>query len=1057
MVSQDRRVKSPFPGLRPFEMHEKDIFFGRDGLTDSLLSKLRTTRFVAVVGTSGSGKSSLVRAGLLPALKSGFIVSAGSNWRIAIMRPINNPVFNLAHSLSECQICPKNISDKERVNSIESTLRKSSLGLGDIVRQAELPDFENILIVVDQFEELFRFETENSYQLEEASGFIKLLLEATKDSTLPIYVVLTIRSEYLGKSAQFWGLPEAINSGQFLIPRMSDDERREAIVGPVRVFDAIISLPLINRLLNDIGDDPDRLPILQHALMRTWEYWCNNRLDTDEQIDLKHYENEKVGSMDKALSIHVDEAYHELNEEQRVIAEKAFKRLTEIGGGGVSEGRLPATVKELRDIAQTDKETIALVIDSFRKEGRSFLMPSIVHPLLDSTLIDISHESLIRGWSRLKAWAEEESISSKIYLRLADDAQRYPKGEVNLLTDPELQLSLDWYNRTTPNQTWANRYNPDYENAVFYLNSSKERRDTEAERRIIRRNRTMIGVILVALFFALLFGITLKFYYQAEKDRTAANRDKITAIESEKKARASEDRADRALTGTEAALVKANNLKKSSDSTALVNKTYAKIGKYYAQAASSNKEYDIERVLENYKKLIQVYRDLPTSSIDERLIVNMLIGETLIDDLGQEEGFKYYDQAAVLLENSNRRPDEKIRILITIGNAYLSTNVNSDKISFFEKRGIGYYEQAASLLQRSTGGMADRSNIYREIADALLQYWRGDGSLKSNGDIGRIVKLYEHAISSLSNSDPLQVSTLLSQIGDQFFISRDSLVMSRCLGYYNRAIEVIAGSSTKELRNRALNFNKIGAFYGLFEKRELLVKSLNAYESAQRNYTASKDTLQVANSFFDIGTIKVKLKLSDSLANYQPLIDFQQALSIYRDQKSVDAVRLHIATSIKIGEEHSRVKDTSKAVIDYLEAYDTYRRDSSTIGTPRILAGGLPKRPNLAMFNAGIALERVGTIYQGQGRDDLSREYYKLAYRYLISSQLVSSSFTPSEVLLENFSRRRFSRRLSNRNMLFSDAYYFPPREIVLTYSEIFNRLQLLKRYVNVSSSASFR
>src|SRR5918912_291368 len=89
------RPKYPFPGLRPFDTHEKRIFFGRDGLSDVLLQKLRDKRFVAVVGTSGSGKSSLVRAGLLPALKGGFMVSAGSSWRVAILTPGNDPIGNL--------------------------------------------------------------------------------------------------------------------------------------------------------------------------------------------------------------------------------------------------------------------------------------------------------------------------------------------------------------------------------------------------------------------------------------------------------------------------------------------------------------------------------------------------------------------------------------------------------------------------------------------------------------------------------------------------------------------------------------------------------------------------------------------------------------------------------------------------------------------------------------------------------------------------------------------------------------------------------------------------
>lgn len=220
--------RNPFPGLRPFNTDESLLFFGRDGLNDTLLEKLQATRFVAVVGTSGSGKSSLVRAGLLPALRGGFLTDAGSSWRVALFRPINNPIHNLSKSLLECNMFPAHAPSEpsERQRLIEKSLRRSSLGLIEAVRVAQMSPSENLLIVADQFEELYRFEPGSEVERpeEEASAFVKLLLEATRQTEIPIYVILTMRSDYLGESARFWGLPEAINAGQFLIPRMDDDD-----------------------------------------------------------------------------------------------------------------------------------------------------------------------------------------------------------------------------------------------------------------------------------------------------------------------------------------------------------------------------------------------------------------------------------------------------------------------------------------------------------------------------------------------------------------------------------------------------------------------------------------------------------------------------------------------------------------------------------------------------------------------------------------------------------------------------------------------------------------
>ena len=148
---------------------------------------------------------------------------------------------------------------------------------------------------------MFRFRAAREFSStgDDAAAFVKLLLEAAQQREFAIYIVPTMRSDFLGDCAQFQGLPEAINDGQYLIPRMTRDERRFAITGPVGVTRGKITEPLVNRLMNDVGDNPDQLPILQHALMRTWDYWAGHRLN-GEPIGLEHYE--AVGTMADALS-----------------------------------------------------------------------------------------------------------------------------------------------------------------------------------------------------------------------------------------------------------------------------------------------------------------------------------------------------------------------------------------------------------------------------------------------------------------------------------------------------------------------------------------------------------------------------------------------------------------------------------------------------------------------------------------------------------------------------------------------------------------------------------
>ena len=270
---------NPFPGLRPFDESEQHLFFGRESQIDAMVDKLAANRFLAVVGTSGSGKSSLVNCGLRPALRTGLMAKAGTAWRMAQCRPGSDPIATLSTALAEDGVLFTNYQDAGMSlgEIVDTTLRMGKLGLVDIMAQAQLPKGSNLLLVIDQFEELFRYrhldehgDNKSAEIGQHATAFVNLLLAAVEQSELPIYVVITMRSDFLGDCAQFPGLAEAINSGQYLVPRMTREQRRAAIAGPIGVGGAKIYPVLLTRLVNDVGTNPDQLSILQHALNRTW-------------------------------------------------------------------------------------------------------------------------------------------------------------------------------------------------------------------------------------------------------------------------------------------------------------------------------------------------------------------------------------------------------------------------------------------------------------------------------------------------------------------------------------------------------------------------------------------------------------------------------------------------------------------------------------------------------------------------------------------------------------------------------------------------------------------
>jgi WD40 repeat protein len=480
-------LTSPFPGLRPFLPHEANLFFGRERQREELLRILRRNRLVAVVGTSGSGKSSLVRAGLVPRLLQGFRGRGGSQWQVATMRPGNNPIGRLAEVLTGTADDADSPSELETTIS-ETTLRRSALGLVEVAHQLRLAG--NLLLVVDQFEEIFRIgrgDRQRSLE-DERAAFVRLLLEAVRQREQPIHVVLTMRSDYLGDCARFLGLPESINRGQYLVPRLDRDARRETIVGPVRLRGAEIAPRLVHRLLNDAGENPDQLPISQHALMRTWEQWLAAS-GGEGPIDLEHYE--AIGTMAEALERHAEECLAELSGKRQLrIAELMLKRLTEKGADN-REIRRPTTAADICQVAEASIEEVTAVADVFRHAGRSFLVPGSEKPIVAGTLLDISHESLIRGWRRLRGWVEEEATSAEQYLRLAKRMEDMRLGLDTYLKDPALRLALEWREQHRPNAAWAQRYHPNFDEALEFLTKSAARDQQERQEKAAARRREL--------------------------------------------------------------------------------------------------------------------------------------------------------------------------------------------------------------------------------------------------------------------------------------------------------------------------------------------------------------------------------------------------------------------------------------------------------------------------------------------------------------------------------------------------------------------------------------
>ncbi len=689
-------LDNPFPGLRPFTIEESHLFFGREGQSNEVLLKLAQNRFVAVVGPSGSGKSSFIFCGVIPVLYGGFLSEISSNWNVVITRPGANPIQNLANALldKDREFEKLDGEDQHIKKIITSTiLRSSSLGLVEYIQQSKNFNTRNTLILVDQFEELFRFRKTNTESTNESLAFVNLLMEAVKTEYAPIYVALTMRSDFIGDCAFYPELTESINNSYYMIPQMTRKQRFKTITGPILVGGGKITPRLTAQLLNDVGDNPDQLPILQHSLMRTWDYWTKNRTKEEQYIDIEHYK--AIGTMVEALSMHANEAYDELDERQKEICERMFKTLTEKNGNlGI---RRPTKLQEIASITKAPETEVIFVIDKFRQTGRSLLMPPIHIDLMPDTIIDISHESLMRIWNRLISWLEEEAEAVQMYLRLSEASAMYQVGQASLWRPPDLQLALNWQQKHKPNLIWAQRHNPAFERTMVFLEYSKK--DFEAEQKIKeqRQKQALRRARVTALFLGSATVVSIGFLVYAITQQVEATRQKELAVEKSELAIKNEKEA---LTQTEKAI--------KSEKAAKEQKDLAEEQKIIA-------EQKTKEALEQ----TQIAEQKTKEALEQKLIA-----EKQTNEANRQKGIAE-DKTKEAIRQENLANESAKKAEIAKNDAYrlrllsIAQSMAVKSLQMSDERIKGLNAQQAYLFNKNNGGMTYHPDVYDGLYYAI--------------------------------------------------------------------------------------------------------------------------------------------------------------------------------------------------------------------------------------------------------------------------------------------------------------------------------------------------
>jgi hypothetical protein len=533
MNPQDRL---PYPGLRAFTQEESDLFFGREDSVDKMIDCLGGNRFMAVLGPSGSGKSSLVRTGLLDGLKLGFLSAAGSSWKIADMNPGGEPMRKFASAL--LAVGPTAPASDAELDFMTTFLRRGPRSVIEWANAGNIRPDTNLLLLVDQFEELFRY---GDYeQREEAEAFVAALLESAATRDAAIYVVITMRSEYLGACASIPGLAERISNGMYLAPRMDRDQCREAIVGPAGVVGFDVQPALVNRLLNDLNNfapfqdnretdlashlarQADQLPLMQHVLNRLWLRAHN--ADAGQRVALQQTEYEGIGGLSGALDAHGEEVTSFLGPQRQDVVEIVFRALV-TGESVAAAVRRPCRMGELVQLAGGRRDDVVAVVQAFSATGCNFLRTSRPSLAADDTIVDISHESLIRQWTPLRLRLEKEIRDGSQWRRLLAAEERYRQGEGDLLRGLDYQSYAAWWEAAKPNADWAHRHGGNFVAVQSFMAASHDaedlRLDADRRRQRAERNRLRAGIAALATVLVVVSALGIFSFFEMRSARRA--------------------------------------------------------------------------------------------------------------------------------------------------------------------------------------------------------------------------------------------------------------------------------------------------------------------------------------------------------------------------------------------------------------------------------------------------------------------------------------------------------------------------------------------------------
>lgn len=509
--TRELMVTSPYKGLKKFEPEDTDRFFGRDQFIGGLVNDLEQTNFILLLGASGSGKSSVVRAGLIPWLQQKW----GKHFFSLMFTPDRDPFESLYGSLLS-RGCSQAQAQMAKAGKADT--------LSQVVKKLKPPD-SFWLIFIDQFEELFTVSEQDR-----RDRFIESLIKLSQTSSTSIKIVATMRADFLDRLSPYPRLVKVTDRHRPLIAEMQADELRLAIEQPAAYHGVVFETGLVEEIIKAVQGQAGCLPLLQYTLDLLWESEAKSESIRDRTLNISSYR--QLGGVRGALQQRVNLIYEELSKPEQLAAQRIFLKLVDIGG-------------DVESIAEWKSVRRRALRSEFKDEQEQTVLTQLINQNLlvsdaiaqvtgvaSVSTVEIAHEILLTSWSKLNEWIQDNHQSIALRNRLNDDVAIWQakKSDDELWTGSKLEQVLELSKNPTFNQALGG-FNTD---AIAFIKTSEGKRDRQRRRTIIGLSVFSASALALAAFSGIQFQRAevgqIKALQEAADARFAVNRHNLDGL-----------------------------------------------------------------------------------------------------------------------------------------------------------------------------------------------------------------------------------------------------------------------------------------------------------------------------------------------------------------------------------------------------------------------------------------------------------------------------------------------------------------------------------------------